>query len=150
MTGERVEMTERNEMPELREEAIAIATGRQVIRFAGQMTGVEGYVESAACGLIAGRAAAAEIQGRDFTPPLPTTAHGALIHHITGGHLSDGTMKTFQPMNINFGLFPPVEAPKHDEQGRRLKGKERTKARRRALTARALSDFDAWLAAQPN
>ncbi len=153
------------------------------IRFAGQMTGVEGYVESAACGLIAGRAAAAEILARHsgsfsrhsgesrnlaphahepterdpgvrrgdevgFTPPPPTTAHGALIHHITGGHLSDGTMKTFQPMNINFGLFPPVEAPKHDEQGRRLKGRERTRARRRALTRRALADFDQWLKQQ--
>ena len=118
------------------------------LRFAGQMTGVEGYVESAACGLIAGRATAAEMLGHDFTQPPPTTAHGALIHHITGGHLSDGTMKTFQPMNINFGLFPPVEAPKHDEQGRRLKGKERSKTRRRALTQRALADFDAWLAGQ--
>ncbi len=117
------------------------------IRFAGQVTGVEGYVESAACGLMAGRAAAAEIQGRDFAPPPETTAHGALIYHITGGHLSDGTLKTFQPMNINFGLFPPIDTPTHDEEGRRLKGRERTKARRRALTRRALADFDAWLSA---
>jgi methylenetetrahydrofolate--tRNA-(uracil-5-)-methyltransferase len=118
------------------------------VRFAGQMTGVEGYVESAACGLMAGRAAAAEILGRTFTPPPPTTAHGALIHHITGGHVSDGAPGSFQPMNINFGLFPPVEAPTHDEQGRRLKGKERTRAKRRLLTTRALNDFATWLKEQ--
>ena len=114
------------------------------LRFAGQMTGVEGYVESAACGLIAGRLAAAEIQGRDLPPPPPTTAHGALIHHITGGHIADGA-GSFQPMNINFGLFPPVEIPSHDENGRRLKGKERTRAKRRAIARRALADFAAWL-----
>ncbi len=114
------------------------------LRFAGQMTGVEGYVESAACGLIAGRLAAAEIEGRDLPPPPPTTAHGALIHHITGGHIAEG-QGSFQPMNINFGLFPPVEIPSRDETGRRLKGKDRTRARRRAVALRALADFAAWL-----
>ncbi len=115
------------------------------IRFAGQMTGVEGYVESAACGLMAGRAAAAELLGRPFTPPPQTTAHGALIHHITGGHLAESGLKTFQPMNINFGLLPPIETPTHDEEGKRLKGKERTRHRRRLMARRALADFDTWL-----
>ncbi len=117
---------------------------RPRLRFAGQMTGVEGYVESAACGLIAGRLAAAEIQGRDLPPPPPTTAHGALLHHITGGHIADGA-GSFQPMNINFGLFPPVEIPPHDESGRRLKGRERMRARRRAMARRALTDLAEWL-----
>ncbi len=117
------------------------------LRFAGQMTGVEGYVESAACGLIAGRLAAADILGADVPPPPETTAHGALIHHITGGHLATDA-GSFQPMNINFGLFPDIAAPTHDETGRRLKGKERSRARRQALAKRALADFEAWLARQ--
>ncbi len=115
------------------------------LRFAGQITGVEGYVESAACGLIAGRAAAAQALGRAFTPPPVTTAHGALIHHVTGGHIAAGGAKSFQPMNINFGLFPPVEVPKRDAEGRRIKGKARTQAKRQALTARARRDFAEWL-----
>jgi methylenetetrahydrofolate--tRNA-(uracil-5-)-methyltransferase len=114
------------------------------LRFAGQITGVEGYVESAACGLIAGRLAAAEITGRKLPPPPPTTAHGALLHHITGGHISDGG-GSFQPMNINFGLFPDIEISSRDEEGRRLRGRERTRARRRALARRALDDFSQWL-----
>ena len=79
------------------------------LRFAGQITGVEGYVESAATGLIAGRMAAAERRGEDFIMPPPTSAHGALINHITGGHIetTDQRGSSFQPMNINFGLFPP-------------------------------------------
>ena len=77
------------------------------VRFAGQITGVEGYVESAAIGLLAGRSAAAELAGADAPPPPPTTALGALLTHITGGHLGAGA--TFQPMNVNFGLFPPLE-----------------------------------------
>ena len=76
------------------------------LRFAGQITGVEGYVESAAVGLLAGRLAAAERDGRDLALPPPTTALGALIGHITGGHLAAGT-RSFQPMNINYGLLPP-------------------------------------------
>ncbi|TMJ34884.1 MAG: methylenetetrahydrofolate--tRNA-(uracil(54)-C(5))-methyltransferase (FADH(2)-oxidizing) TrmFO, partial [Alphaproteobacteria bacterium] len=83
------------------------------LRFAGQITGVEGYVESAAMGLMAGRMAAAERLQTDFVPPPPTTAHGALINHITGGHIetTDNNAGSFQPMNVNFGLFPPVEVP---------------------------------------
>ena len=105
------------------------------LRFAGQVTGVEGYVESAAMGLLAGRMAAAQALGRDLPPPARTTAMGALVHHITGG----AEAKTFQPMNVNFGLFPPVEA----KGGRRGRA-----ARYPAYTARAKQDFGDWLAAQ--
>jgi len=107
------------------------------IRFAGQITGVEGYVESAAMGLLAGRYAVAELRG--LTPPeLPnTTAMGALIHHITGG----AEAKTFQPMNVNFGLFPPVEGLKSGRRGR--------KDRYKAYTDRAKADWRAWLDAFP-
>jgi len=127
------------------------------LRFAGQITGCEGYVESAAIGLLAGRAAAAERMGRTWVPPPATTAFGALLAHITGGHLSAdeggsddgprGGPRSFQPMNVNFGLFPPLDAPSHDAQGNRIKGKERGAARKRALSARALRDLDRWLAA---
>ncbi|KGJ07813.1 methylenetetrahydrofolate--tRNA-(uracil(54)-C(5))-methyltransferase (FADH(2)-oxidizing) TrmFO [Paracoccus sphaerophysae] len=106
---------------------------RPNLRFAGQVTGVEGYVESAAMGLLAGRMAAAEALGRDLGPPLQTTAMGALVHHITGG----AEAKTFQPMNVNFGLFPPVEG----RGGRRGR-----KDRYPAYTERAKADFAAWLA----
>jgi methylenetetrahydrofolate--tRNA-(uracil-5-)-methyltransferase len=116
------------------------------LRFAGQITGVEGYVESAAMGLIAGRLAAAERLGRSFTTPPPTTAHGALINHITGGHIetTDSRGSSFQPMNVNFGLFPPIEKVKVVD-GKRLKHAEQAVARKRTYTARALADFDAWL-----
>lgn len=106
------------------------------LRFAGQVTGVEGYVESAAMGLLAGRFAAAEALGKRAIAPPGTTALGALLAHVTGGHLSDGA--SFQPMNVNFGLFPPVETPS-------ARGKERGKLRKRALAERALRDLDAWL-----
>ena len=102
------------------------------IRFAGQITGVEGYVESAAMGLLAGRMAAAEILGRDLPPPPPETAMGALITHITGG----AEAKTFQPMNVNFGLFPPIDA-KGGRRGR--------KDRYKAYTDRAKAVFNEWL-----
>ena len=105
------------------------------IRFAGQVTGVEGYVESAAMGLLAGRLAAAELSGRDMTPPPGTTAMGSLIHHITGG----AEAKTFQPMNVNFGLFPPVEGVKGGRRGR--------KDRYKAYTDRAKTHFQQWLEA---
>jgi len=120
------------------------------LRFAGQMTGCEGYVESAAIGLLAGRAAAARPKGGRWTPPPPTTALGALLVHITGGHLlaeAEAAGRSFQPMNVNFGLFPPLEAPSHDAGGRRIKGRERGMARKRALCARALADLDGWLSA---
>ncbi len=99
------------------------------LRFAGQITGCEGYVESAAVGLMAGRFAVAERLGRTQAPPPLTTAMGAILGHITGG--ADAT--TFQPMNVNFGLFPPIEG--------NFKGKER----KQAMAVRALRDFDHWL-----
>ncbi len=109
---------------------------RPNIRFAGQITGVEGYVESAAMGLAAGRMAVAEIRGRAL-PGIPQdTAHGALIHHITGG----AEARTFQPMNVNFGLFRPVDGLKGGRRGR--------KDRYKAYTDRAKSAWDDWLAAQ--
>ncbi|WEX07315.1 methylenetetrahydrofolate--tRNA-(uracil(54)-C(5))-methyltransferase (FADH(2)-oxidizing) TrmFO [Chelativorans sp. AA-79] len=119
---------------------------RHGLRFAGQITGCEGYVESAAMGLMAGRFAAAARSGRAITPPPPTTAFGALINHITGGHIlsaDEPGKRSFQPMNVNFGLFPPVEAPR--SEGKRLRGKEKTIAKKRAITARALADCSAWL-----
>lgn len=108
---------------------------RPNLRFAGQVTGVEGYVESAAMGLLAGRMAAAEARGIDLAAPSGNTAMGALIHHITGG----AEAKTFQPMNVNFGLFPPIDA-KGGRRGR--------KDRYPAYTSRAKDDFRAWLAGQ--
>src|SRR5690606_35068482 len=93
------------------------------LRFAGQVTGVEGYVESAAVGLIAGRLAAAERLGRPLDAPPATTALGALVGHITGGHLDAGG-GSFQPMNINYGLLPPMDQPKRDAEGKRLGRKE--------------------------
>ena len=119
------------------------------LRFAGQITGCEGYVESAAVGLIAGRFAAAERLGLAPLAPPPTTALGALLGHITGGHLSleeEGTPRSFQPMNVNFGLFPPVSVPK-PEDGRRLRGAAKTQARKRAMAERALADLGPWLEA---
>ncbi len=118
------------------------------IRFAGQITGVEGYVESAAMGALAGQMAACQALGVPFEPPPATTAHGALINHITTGHLAEGqpSSRSFQPMNVNFGLFPPVEPPKPPE-GQRYRGKEKQIARKRAYTARALDDFRTWLSA---
>src|SRR5690606_36226316 len=119
---------------------------RPGLRFAGQITGCEGYVESAAMGLMAGRFAAAERLGVFQTPPPVTTAFGALINHITGGHIltdEEPGKRSFQPMNINFGLFPQVEIPK--TEGKRLRGKEKTIAKRKAITARALADCQHWL-----
>ena len=102
---------------------------RPALRFAGQITGVEGYVESAAIGLLAGRFAAAEALGNSCDPPPPTTALGALLGHITGG----ADAGTFQPMNVNFGLFPDLEA--------RARGRDRKKA----MSHRALADLESWL-----
>ena len=127
------------------------------LRFAGQITGCEGYVESAGIGLLAGRFAAAERQGRKQDTPPPTTALGALLGHITGGHLVAETdaereamrgARSFQPMNVNFGLFPDMQAPSHDADGKRLKGKDRGFAKKRAMSARALADIDQWLKRQ--
>ena len=119
---------------------------RPGLRFAGQITGCEGYVESAAMGLLAGRFAAAARLGQTLAPPPVTTAFGALLNHITGGHISSDDepgKRSFQPMNVNFGLFPPIEAPK--AEGKRLRGKEKTVAKKRAMSARALADFRTWL-----
>jgi methylenetetrahydrofolate--tRNA-(uracil-5-)-methyltransferase len=100
------------------------------IRFAGQITGCEGYVESAAVGLMAGIMVSQELAGKAFSPPPPTTAFGALLSHITGGAEAD----SYQPMNINFGLFPAPE------------GKVHKKERRAAMTSRARADLAVWIA----
>jgi len=118
------------------------------LRFAGQITGCEGYVESAAVGLIAGRFAAAERLGLAISRPPATTAIGALLNHITGGHIEaiDGGPRSFQPMNVNFGLFPPIEEAGGGVDGRRLRGAEKGVARKQALSARAQADLQRWLA----
>jgi methylenetetrahydrofolate--tRNA-(uracil-5-)-methyltransferase len=116
--------------PELLDEQLRLKA-QPHIRFAGQITGCEGYVESAAIGLLAGRFAAAELAGRSLSSPPPTTALGALLSHITGGAKAD----SYQPMNVNFGLFPPL-----DERAKRAE-------RKQALTARARQDLARWLEA---
>ncbi|MFA5591864.1 MAG: methylenetetrahydrofolate--tRNA-(uracil(54)-C(5))-methyltransferase (FADH(2)-oxidizing) TrmFO [Micavibrio sp.] len=105
------------------------------IRFAGQITGCEGYVESAAVGIMAGRFAACERLGVTMTPPPPTTAMGAILSHITGG----GNADTFQPMNVNFGLFPPVADPVG------VKGKDKAREKKKQMAERALRDLDGWV-----
>ena len=119
------------------------------LRFAGQITGCEGYVESAAVGLTAGRMAAAERWGQDFTLPPVTTAIGALLNHITGGHIEtiDAGPRSFQPMNVNFGLFPPLDEPVRSEDGKKLRGPEKSVAKKKMITARAVRDLDVWLTA---
>ena len=127
------------------------------LRFAGQITGVEGYVESAAMGLMAGRFAAADRLGAPLESPPAQTALGALIAHVTGGHLvaaddapGEGKARSFQPMNINYGLLPPLVAdlPRKDEAGRKLKPVERGRARKRLMSLRALEALDGWLLAR--
>jgi methylenetetrahydrofolate--tRNA-(uracil-5-)-methyltransferase len=108
---------------------------RPALRFAGQITGVEGYVESAAIGLLAGRFIAAERLGQPLEAPPATTALGALLAHITGG----ADARTFQPMNINFGLLPAMAEQAGGRKGRAT--------RKPALAMRALADLDRWLAA---
>ncbi|MEZ2143518.1 methylenetetrahydrofolate--tRNA-(uracil(54)-C(5))-methyltransferase (FADH(2)-oxidizing) TrmFO [Bradyrhizobium sp. DN5] len=119
------------------------------LRFAGQMTGCEGYVESASVGLIAGLYAAADARGETLASPPGTTALGSLLGHITGGHIETiepGT-RSFQPMNINFGLFPPLATvPTKKADGTRLRGNEKTVAKKQAMSARALADLDRWIA----
>jgi methylenetetrahydrofolate--tRNA-(uracil-5-)-methyltransferase len=128
---------------------------RPGLRFAGQITGCEGYVESAAIGLLAGRFAAAERLGREPALPPATTAFGALLGHITGGHITSDDepgKRSFQPMNVNFGLFPPLEpgTPLKPEgfEGR-CRGKDKAIAKKKALSARALADCRAWLGLSP-
>jgi methylenetetrahydrofolate--tRNA-(uracil-5-)-methyltransferase len=122
--------------PKLLDATLRLKTAPR-LRFAGQITGCEGYVESAAIGLLAGRFAAAERLGEIPALPPPTTAHGALIGHITGGHIEtiDKGPRSFQPMNVNFGLFPP------------LAGGTRRDARKQALCTRALADLETWVGA---
>ncbi|MGB8278170.1 MAG: methylenetetrahydrofolate--tRNA-(uracil(54)-C(5))-methyltransferase (FADH(2)-oxidizing) TrmFO [Methylovirgula sp.] len=117
------------------------------LRFAGQITGCEGYVESAAVGLIAGRLAAAERLGAPLALPPATTAIGALLNHITGGHLEtiEAGRSSFQPMNVNFGLFPPLAAEIAAADSKRLRGNDKAVAKKHALSARAGADLDAWL-----
>ncbi|MGR3403484.1 FAD-dependent oxidoreductase, partial [Paracoccus sp. (in: a-proteobacteria)] len=121
--------------PTLLDDRMRLRT-RPNLRFAGQVTGVEGYVESAAMGLLAGRMAAARAREADLAPPPFTTAMGALVNHITGG----AEARTFQPMNVNFGLFPPLDEARGGRKGR--------KDRYPAYTQRAKDDFRAWLATQ--
>jgi methylenetetrahydrofolate--tRNA-(uracil-5-)-methyltransferase len=121
------------------------------LRFAGQITGCEGYVESAAIGLLAGRLVAAEQLRRPVALPPPTSAHGALLTHVTGGHLeaadcADHGSRSYQPMNVNFGLFPPLSGALKSEHGHRLRGAEKSLAKKRALTRRALDDLNRWIA----
>jgi len=101
------------------------------IRFAGQITGCEGYVESTAIGLIAGRFALAELTGKTLPPPPQETALGALLHHITGGAEAD----SYQPMNVNFGLFPPLE----------LQGRSKKADRKLLYSSRGRDAFKAWV-----
>ncbi|HCO99983.1 MAG: methylenetetrahydrofolate--tRNA-(uracil(54)-C(5))-methyltransferase (FADH(2)-oxidizing) TrmFO [Alphaproteobacteria bacterium] len=117
-------------------------TAQPRLRFAGQVTGVEGYVESAAMGLLTGRFAASERYGEAITPPPNTTAHGALLAHVTQG----ADAETFQPMNINFGLIPPLE----DVALQGMKRKDRKKERRRLMSRRALSDIAVWSSDTPS
>ena len=124
---------------------------RPGLRFAGQITGCEGYVESAAIGLLAGRFAAAERLGGSAVPPPPTTAFGALLGHITGGHIvsdDEPGKRSFQPMNVNFGLFPLLEAGtklKPDDFEGRFRGKDKSVAKKKAIAMRALADCRDWL-----
>jgi methylenetetrahydrofolate--tRNA-(uracil-5-)-methyltransferase len=119
---------------------------RPDIRFAGQIMGVEGYVESAALGLITGRMAAAQAAGNKYPAPPLTTAMGSLVEHVTGGYMT-GPKAKFQPMNVNFGLFPPMEEeivyPKVN--GKRLRGKDKTRYRKSLLAKRALVDIENWI-----
>lgn len=116
--------------PELLDPELRLKS-RPNIRFAGQITGCEGYVESAAIGLLAGRFAAAELAGKKMLPPPPETALGALLGHIAGAAVAE----TYQPMNVNFGLFPPIE------------GRTKKADRKRMYTDRARAALSTWLAA---
>ncbi|WP_198165083.1 methylenetetrahydrofolate--tRNA-(uracil(54)-C(5))-methyltransferase (FADH(2)-oxidizing) TrmFO [Rhodoplanes sp. Z2-YC6860] len=133
--------------PKLLDETLRLKSAPR-LRFAGQITGSEGYVESAAVGLMAGRFAAAERRGETFLLPPKTTAHGALLSYITGDHIDtiDSGPRSYQPMNVNFGLFPPLkQIPTKAPDGTRLKGPAKTVAKKRAMTARALTDLDQWI-----
>ena len=132
--------------PRLLDEQLRLRADKR-LRFAGQVTGVEGYVESAAIGLLTGRLAAAERLGAPVQTPPATTALGALAAHITGGHMVDGK-GSFQPMNINYGLLPPMEAPKKGPDGEKIPLKERGRAKKQLMSQRALDDLEGWLGAE--
>jgi len=118
---------------------------RPDLRFAGQIIGVEGYVESAALGLITGRMAAAQAKGETYNSPPLTTALGSLVEHVTGGFM-DGPKAKFQPMNVNFGLFPPIEGLIYKgPNGERIRGKDKTRFRKRHIAERALADIESWV-----
>ena len=134
--------------PRLLDQTLLLRSG---LRFAGQITGCEGYIESAAIGLLAARFAAAEVRGETPNVPPSTTAHGALLNHITGGHVTseDEAKRSFQPMNVNFGLFPPVQITKPAGM-KRFRGKDKAQAKKWTMTGRALADFRAWEGLPPN
>ncbi len=137
--------------PQLLDETLRLKANARW-RFAGQITGCEGYVELAAIGLLAGRFAAAERRGEKIVPPPVTTAHGALLAHITGGHIEtiDAGPSSFQPMNVNFGLFPPLrETPSHAEPSKLSRAAAKAQARKSALSRRALVDLEHWIAGEP-
>ncbi|MCF6321806.1 MAG: methylenetetrahydrofolate--tRNA-(uracil(54)-C(5))-methyltransferase (FADH(2)-oxidizing) TrmFO [Rhizobiaceae bacterium] len=132
--------------PDLLDQTLTLKS-RPGLRFAGQITGCEGYVESAAIGLLAARFAVAEINGQQLQPLPQTTAFGALLYHITGGHIQwddEPGKRSFQPMNINFGLFPPVEIVKPEGFGR-FRGKDKARVKKQTMAARALHDCEEWL-----
>ncbi len=143
--------------PKLLDERLRLK-GLEHISFAGQITGCEGYIESASIGILAARFAASRMLGNPIELPPITTAMGALLHHITTGHVSydeDGTSnersrRSFQPMNVNFGLFPPIDKTElqKPEGQKRWRGKEKQTAKKRAYSARALANFRAWLDGQ--
>jgi methylenetetrahydrofolate--tRNA-(uracil-5-)-methyltransferase len=138
--------------PKLLDETLRLKTMPR-LRFAGQITGCEGYVESAAIGLLAGCFAAAERLGNAPALPPSTTAHGALLSHITGGHIEtiDKGPPSFQPMNVNFGLFPPLaNTPTHDAAGNRVRGPAKAVAKKQALCTRAANDLQSWIAGALN
>lgn len=135
--------------PELLDETFQLKS-REGLRFAGQITGCEGYVESAAIGLLTGRFMAAERLGLEIDLPPPTTAFGALSAHITGGHITstdEPKKRSFQPMNVNLGLFPPLaeEDFPPPPDGLKWRRKEKRIAKKQGLCARALRDCTEWL-----
>src|SRR6187401_551764 len=133
--------------PKLLDETLRLKANRRW-RFAGQITGCEGYVESASIGLIAGLYAAVNARAQELLPPPSTTAHGALLTHITGGHIEtiDAGPSSFQPMNVNFGLFPAlVEPPIFGRKSKLGRSTAKALARKSALTTRALADLDRWI-----
>ncbi len=137
--------------PTLLDETLQLKS-RPGLRFAGQITGCEGYVESAAIGLLTGRFAASDILEKSLTPPPETTAFGALLNHITKGHIAyeqDMGKRSFQPMNVNFGLFPPVQIVKPAKHEGRFRGKDKAIIKRQTISKRALQDFDQWLVSNP-